>query len=93
MLTTIAAAWRLHSVLDSVLWGRCGNAVATLWGLIERHGRVVGAPRAPVKRPCISRIWTAFAMHFDNNIRTGNHEMYLIIITIMDTNETIILVL
>jgi len=27
------AAWRLHSELDSALWGRCGN--------------VVGATRAP----------------------------------------------
>jgi len=35
MLKTKAAAWRFHSVLDS-----------TLWGLLERRGRVVSAPRA-----------------------------------------------
>jgi len=34
MLKTNAAAWRLHSVLDSMLWG-----------LLERGRRVVGAPR------------------------------------------------
>ena len=38
MLKTNAAAWRLHSVLDR-----------TLWGLLERRGRVVSAPRARCK--------------------------------------------
>jgi len=46
MLKTNAAAWRLHSVLDTV---RCVDVVATLWGLQERRGRVVGAPRARCK--------------------------------------------
>jgi len=46
MLKINAAAWRLHSVLDSALRERCWNAVGTLWGLLKRHGRVVGAPRA-----------------------------------------------
>jgi len=31
MLKTNAVVWRLHGVLDSMLWG-----------LLERHGRVVG---------------------------------------------------
>jgi len=35
MLKTNAEAWRFHSTLDS-----------TLWGLLERRGRVVSAPRA-----------------------------------------------
>jgi len=38
MLKTNAAAWRFHSVLDS-----------TLWGLLERRGRVMSAPRARCK--------------------------------------------
>jgi len=38
MLKTNAAAWRLHSVLDS-----------TLWGLLERRSCVVGAPRERCK--------------------------------------------
>jgi len=29
MLKTNAAAWRFHSVLDSTLWQRCGNAVGS----------------------------------------------------------------
>jgi len=29
MLKTNAAAWRLHSVLDSTLWQRCDNAVGS----------------------------------------------------------------
>ena len=45
MLKTNAAAWRLHSVLDSTLWQRCGNAV----GLLQRRGRVVGEPRERCK--------------------------------------------
>ena len=38
-----AAAWRLHSVLDS-----------TLSGLLERRGRVVGAPRERCKDAVLS---------------------------------------
>jgi len=49
MLKTNAAAWRFHSVLDSTLWQCRGNAVATLWGLLERSGRVMSAPRARCK--------------------------------------------
>jgi len=45
MLRTNAAAWRFHSVLDSTLWQRSGNAV----GLLERRGRVVSVPRALCK--------------------------------------------
>jgi len=45
MLKTNTAVWRLHSVLDSAMCGRCGNA----GGLLERRGRVVGAPRARCK--------------------------------------------
>jgi len=29
MLKDKATAWRLHSALDRVLWGRCGNAVGS----------------------------------------------------------------
>jgi len=29
MLKTNAAGWRLHSLLDSALWERCGNAVGS----------------------------------------------------------------
>ena len=39
MLKTNAAAWRLHSVLDSALWGRCGNAAESSWAPWERCGR------------------------------------------------------
>jgi len=30
------------------------HAVATLWGFIERRGRVVSAPRARCKRRCVN---------------------------------------
>jgi len=39
MLKTNAAAWRFHSVLDSTLWQRCGNAVGSFrapWARCER---------------------------------------------------------
>jgi len=49
MLKTNAAAWRLHSVLDSALWGRCGNAVWPSRALWARCGRVVGAPHVRCK--------------------------------------------
>ena len=42
MLKTNAAAWHLHSVLDSA----CGDVVTMLWGFLGRSGRVVGAPLA-----------------------------------------------
>jgi len=42
MLKPNAVARRLHSVLDSALWGRFGTAVRSS----RRRWRVVGAPRA-----------------------------------------------
>jgi len=55
MLKTSAVAWRLHSVLDSPLWQRCGNAVgssrAPLWA---RH---VKAVKTPYKFCIWSRRW------------------------------------
>jgi len=49
MLKTNAAAWCFHSVLNSTLWQCCGNAVATLLGLLECRGRVVSTPHARCK--------------------------------------------
>ena len=70
MLKIKAAAWRLHSVLNSALWECCGNTVGSSRApILERHGRIVGGPRAPI----LHLEW-AFAMHFDNN--TNNHKMY-----------------
>jgi len=39
MLKTNAAAWRLHSVLDSAMWKRCGNAVGSSRAQWARCGR------------------------------------------------------
>ena len=39
ILKTNAAGWRLHSVLDSVLWERCGNAVGSSTAPWARCGR------------------------------------------------------
>jgi len=36
MLKTNAAAWRFHSVLDSTVWQRCGNAFRAPWARYER---------------------------------------------------------
>jgi len=57
MLKINAAAWRLHRVLDSALWERYGNVT---WGLLERRGRVVGAPRTRCKD-------AVQILHLDNN--------------------------
>jgi len=63
MLKTNAAAWRLHSMLDSALCSHCGNAVVS-----------VSAPRACcIDAFSILDLDSAFAMHFDNNI--SNHKM------------------
>jgi len=79
------AALRLHSVLDSTLWGRCDNAAVF--------------SRAPWAR-CVRAVCTlyrrlvnldsAFAMHFDNNI--NNHKICLnaCISIIMNSNGTVI---
>jgi len=51
MFKTNATAWRLHSVLDRALWGRCANAVGS--------SRALWAHRVhAVKTPCKSCIWT-----------------------------------
>jgi len=39
ILKTHAAAWRLHSVLDSALWGRCGDSVESSRAPWARCGR------------------------------------------------------
>ena len=39
MFKTNATAWRLHSVLDSALWGRCGNTVGSFRTPCARCGR------------------------------------------------------
>jgi len=82
MLKTNATAWRLHSVLCSALHV---NVVATLWGLLERCGRVVGAPCARCTDALlIVYLDSAFAMYFDNNI--SHHKIYSNIIIITNAN-------
>jgi len=56
MLKTSAAAWLLYRVLDSALWGRCGNAV-----VFSR------APWAPLGAP-LARSKDVSDMHFNNDI-------------------------
>ena len=46
---SLAFAQPVRKRAVGTLWQRCGNAVSTLWGLLERYGRVVGAPRASCK--------------------------------------------
>jgi len=85
MLKTNATIWCLHRVLDSMLWGRCGNNV--------------GCSRAPWAR-CGCSVCTlysrrvnpvfvfALAIHFNNDI--CNHNRNSNIIIIMNANGTII---
>ena len=46
------------------------RAVGTLWGLLERRGHVVGAPRTRCKDAVsILHLEKAFAMYFENNTK------------------------
>ena len=63
--------------------------MATLWGLLERRGRVVRAPRARCKDALLTLyLDSAFAMHFYINI--SKHKMYYDIIIIMSAYGTVI---
>jgi len=66
--------------------------VATLWGLLDRRRRVVGAPRSQYKDALsILYLDSAFTLHFDNNI--SNYIMYSNIIIKMNAKGTVIYVL